>query len=69
VTHAINQAAVAKSQGITVFTIGLGDGVIDCTLEDIADAGGGEYYKAPTTAQLDDAFRAIAEKTHIGLTG
>jgi hypothetical protein len=68
VTHAINQAAVAQSQNIMVFTIGLGDGVIDCTLEDIAEAGGGEYYKAPTTAQLDEAFEAIAEKTHIGLT-
>jgi hypothetical protein len=69
VTHAINQAAVAKSQDMIVYTIGLGSSVIDCILEDIAEAGGGEYFKAPTPAQLDDAFRAIAEKTHIGLTG
>jgi Flp pilus assembly protein TadG len=68
VTHAINQAAVAASQGIIVYTIGLGDDVVDCVLEDIAEAGGGEYFKAPTTAQLDEAFEAIAEKTHIGLT-
>jgi len=52
-----------------VYTIGLGDGVLDCVMEDIAAAGGGEYYKAPTTAQLDEAFEAIAKKTHIGLTG
>jgi Flp pilus assembly protein TadG len=68
ITHAINQASVAKSQDIIVYTIGLGNLVLDCTLQSIATAGGGTYYKAPTTAQLDDAFRAIAEKTHIGLT-
>jgi hypothetical protein len=38
-------------------------------LEDIAEAGGGTYYKAPTPAQLDEAFEAIAKMTHIGLTG
>lgn len=68
INHAISQAAAAKAAKVTVYTIGLGDGVLDCVMENIAAAGGGEYYKAPTTAQLDDAFKAIAEKTRIALT-
>lgn len=67
ISAAINQAAVAKAADITVYTIGLGGGVLDCILEDIAAAGGGEYYKAPTPEQLDEAFQAIAERTHIAL--
>lgn len=67
ITHAKNQATAAKDAGIIVFTIGLGDGVLDCVLEDIATLGGGTYYKAPTVAQLDEAFQAIAEQTHIAL--
>ncbi len=67
ITHAVNQAAVAAAADITVYTIGLGGGVLDCILQSIADAGGGEYFKAPSAADLDDAFQAIAEKTHIAL--
>lgn len=68
INHAIARAAAAAASDVIVYTIGLGDGVLDCVMEDIAAAGGGEYYKAPTTAQLDEAFEAIAKKTHIGLT-
>ncbi|MFN0147610.1 MAG: vWA domain-containing protein [Dehalococcoidia bacterium] len=68
ITHAVNQAAAAKAADITVYAIGLGAGVLDCILQQIADAGGGTYYKAPTPAQLDDAFAAIAAKTQIALT-
>jgi Flp pilus assembly protein TadG len=68
VTHAIDQAAVAAEQDIIVYTIGLGDEVIDCVLEDIAEAGGGQYFHAPTPEQLDEVFEQIAEMTHIGLT-
>ncbi len=67
ITHAINQATAAAAADITVYTIGLGSGVLDCVLQNIADAGNGKYYKAPTPAQLDDAFEAIAEQTHIAL--
>lgn len=67
ITDAINQAAVARAADITVYTIGLGADVLDCILEDIAEAGGGAYYKAPTTADLDEAFEAIAAQTHIAL--
>lgn len=66
-THAWNQATAAKNADITVYVIGLGDGVLDCVLQQIADNGGGLYYKAPTPAQLDEAFDAIAEQTHIAL--
>ena len=41
--------------------------MLDCILTDIATAGGGAYYKAPSPADLDDAFKAIAERTHIAL--
>ncbi|MCC7364053.1 MAG: VWA domain-containing protein [Dehalococcoidia bacterium] len=67
-SDAYSQATVAGNADIIVYTIGLGDGVVDCVLEEIAERGGGEYFKAPTTAQLDDAFQAIAAKTHIALT-
>ncbi len=68
ITHSNTQAQAAKDAKIIVFTIGLGSGVLDCILQDIATIGGGTYYKAPTAAQLDDAFRAIAAETHIALT-
>ncbi|MEO8541671.1 MAG: VWA domain-containing protein [bacterium] len=67
ISAAISQAAVAKAGQVKVYTIGLGAGVLDCILTDIATAGGGIYYKAPTPAQLDDAFAAIAAQTHIAL--
>src|SRR5690606_34481645 len=60
-THAWNQATAARNADVTIYVIGLGDGVLDCVLEKIAENGGGIYYKAPTTAQLDEAFEAIAE--------
>ena len=66
-THLWAQATAAKNAGITVYVIGLGAGVLDCVLEKTAANGGGKYYKAPTTAQLDEAFQAIAEQTHIAL--
>ena len=66
-THTWAQATAAAAADITVYVIGLGDGVVDCILQQTADNGGGMYYKAPTLAQLDDAFEAIAEQTHIAL--
>ena len=66
-THAWAQATAAKNADITVYVIGLGDGVLDCVLQQIADNGGGLYYKAPTPAELDEAFDAIAAQTHIAL--
>jgi len=65
--HANQEAIRAANGDITIYTIGLGNGVNSAFLEGIADEGGGFYYFAPTTAQLDDAFEAIAESTHIAL--
>lgn len=65
--QAIAQAAAAKAEQITVYAIGLGNGVLDCVLTQIADAGGGKYFKAPTSADLAGAFTSIAELTHIAL--
>lgn len=65
--HAQREAERAAAGGIIIFTIGLGYDVDASFLEDIATTGGGSYYFAPTTAQLDEAFKAIAEQTHIAL--
>ena len=67
VNHARQQAQLAADSDILIFTIGLGNGVLDCILEEIAEIGGGMYVAAPTTADLDDAFETIAEQTHIAL--
>jgi hypothetical protein len=67
ITESVNQAAAAKAAGITVYTIGLGNGAIPCVLQAIATAGGGAYYQAPTPADLNGAFVSIAEQTHIAL--
>jgi Flp pilus assembly protein TadG len=67
-TEAIAQAQAAHDEQITVYTIGLGDGVLDCVLTQVAAAGGGQYFKAPTAADLAGAFKSIAELTHIALT-
>lgn len=67
ITHAKSQATAAAAEDIIVYWIGLGDGVMDCLLEDLAELGTGEYVAAPSVADLDDAFKAIAEKTHIAL--
>lgn len=68
VAHAINEATRAANGQVIIYTVGLGANVDDSFLQQIAAAGNGQYFKAPTTAQLDDAFRAIAASTHIALT-
>lgn len=59
---------LASERNTIIYTIGLGSAVDDDFLTDIAAIGGGKYFKAPTLAQLDDAFRSVAESTHIQLT-
>jgi hypothetical protein len=77
--HAYSEAIRAKNADIIIFTIGLGNDVDAAFLKQIADGGvagvgpcqqnddGCRFYFAPTTAQLDEAFEAIAEQTHIAL--
>lgn len=66
--HALREATAAANEQIVIYTIGLGPEVDDALLREIANRTGGEYHKAPTVNQLDDAFRAIAESTHIKLS-
>lgn len=65
--HARQEAQRAANGDIIIFTIGLGDDLNRQFLRDIAAIGGGQFYEAPTTAQLDEAFQAVAEQTHIAL--
>ena len=54
--QAITQATNAKAAGVTVYTIGLGPYVLGFALTNIAAAGGGTYYPAPTPADPDPAI-------------
>ncbi|WBL35582.1 VWA domain-containing protein [Tepidiforma flava] len=65
--HARQEAQRARNGDILIFTIGLGNDLNTAFLQDIATIGGGHFYHAPTTAQLDEAFQAVAEQTHIAL--
>ncbi len=67
VQHSYAEAQRAADEDILIFTIGLGYGVDQSFLEEIAEIGGGRYYFSPTAEQLDEAFQAIAEQTHIAL--
>lgn len=79
VTAAFGETSRAANEQIIIFTIGFGPFVDDSFLMRMADGGvagvgpcqngqlGCRYYKAPTLAQLDSAFQAIAAQTHIAL--
>jgi hypothetical protein len=75
------QVEYAKSQNVTVFTIGLGNPMTEATftlhgkpangmdlLEYIADETGGEAYHAPNTAELRQIFEWIAEAIFVRLS-
>jgi von Willebrand factor type A domain/Secretion system C-terminal sorting domain len=57
----------ARSQNITVFTIGLGDGIDAVTLRALAEQTGGKYFQAPSPQDLEDIYRLISEE--IAATG
>jgi Flp pilus assembly protein TadG len=65
--HARQEAQRAANGDIIIFTIGLGYDLNTAFLQDIATIGKGKFYHAPTTAELDAAFQAVAEQTHIAL--
>jgi Flp pilus assembly protein TadG len=60
--RAINQATLARTQGILTYTIGLGIDSDQDMLRTIASEGGGEYVYAPTAADLDAAFAEMFDK-------
>lgn len=52
---------VANANGITIYTIGLGD-VDESLLDYIASETGGKYYYAPDSSQLRSIYNAIAQE-------
>lgn len=65
----VEQAQRAAGNGIAVYTIGLGgslvpDPVNTTLLQDIATAGNGKYYFAPTSSQLEEIYLTISAEIH-----
>jgi len=65
--HFIQLAQSAVSAGAVVYTVGLGgpavaDPVNATLLQAIADAGGGKYYFAPTSSDLDEIYLEISKE-------
>jgi PKD repeat protein len=54
----LNQAALTKAAGITIYTIGLGDDVNDVLLQQMASSPDRFYY-SPTTEQLTGIYERI----------
>ncbi len=50
----------AKGRGVSVFTIGFGV-VNEAVMNQLANETGGEYFLAPTAAQLNEIYQKIAE--------
>ncbi|PGZ94146.1 hypothetical protein COE51_22890 [Bacillus pseudomycoides] len=53
----------AKKNNIVIYTIGLGSGVKENILQEIANTTGGKYYFASEAGQLEDAFDHTADDT------
>ena len=51
----------AKEAGITIYTIGLGNGADEGLLRSIAEGTGGAYYPVTSAEDLPEVFRRIAE--------
>lgn len=57
----------AKSKGVKVFTIGLGETIDTEVLEGIASQTGGKYYYASSSEVLEDVFELIAADINYSL--
>jgi len=60
---ALNKSLEAAENGITMFTIGLGDDVNTTMLQNMAENTGAIYYFAPTSDDLSGIFDQIASET------
>ncbi len=60
----VDAANVAKSNGIIIYTIGLGDAsyIDEPALRYIARETGGTYYNAPTSSELEAIYNSIAQE-------
>ena len=63
VAYALTKAGEAAAAGIKIFTIGLDNDINATMLQQIASATGGQYYFAPTAAELQAIFDQIAFDT------
>lgn len=59
-----NAIAIAKANGITIYTIGLGteEYIDEPVLKKIALETGGLYYNAPTSSELNRVYNSIAQE-------
>ena len=63
----IYYAQQARNNGIIVYTIGLGDGVDEVLLTEVADTTGGNYFPAPDKEDLAQIFLQILQQIYIRL--
>ena len=61
ILDAVDSAKTAYDNGIIVYTLGFGTDVKNETMQQIADAGHGQYYYA-NVSQLQDAYTKIAQR-------
>jgi Mg-chelatase subunit ChlD len=59
---ALERSLEAADNGITIFTIGVGNEVNEVMLQTIADNTGGTYYFIPTAGELEDIFNQISSE-------
>jgi len=57
----INAVDLAKTNDITIYTIGLGPDIDEGLLRSIAMDTGGKYYSAPSSSELISIYNAIAQ--------
>ena len=63
----LKYAQDAADSGVTVYTIGLGDGIDWPFLQEVAKLGNGQAFRATTEYDLDNAFRTILSNVYIRL--
>ncbi len=56
------EAAIAAHPNLTVHVIGLGNAVRETELQALADAGGGRYFRNPSSAEIGTVFDLVARE-------
>ncbi|MUV89227.1 VWA domain-containing protein [Halapricum sp. CBA1109] len=55
----VSAARAAAAEGVTIYSVGLGDGVDTGQLQGIASTTGGQYYHADDAGELEEKFQQI----------
>lgn len=63
---AIDNATALKNRGVVVYCIGLGPGVDDVLMKQLA-SGDDKYFHAPTSAELQAVFQQVAQQIQLRL--